>query len=156
MDSAVAALIGASIGAIAGVVGVLLTNILQARSQHKIWIRDKKAEAYANALRHLYRLTNKRSKVMSNGAAILSEEHQKEWFDDYIATIESLSAISIYSREEFENSIEHCAIELRVEMEKIILGYNSNDSPLSNIVHFQELAESLEDEITLAAVRDLT
>ena len=57
----------------------------------------------------------------------------KEWFDDYISTIEALSAISIYSRQEFEDNIEAYASKLRTEMEKIISGKDSDESPLLSL-----------------------
>ncbi len=125
------------------------------RNQHKIWVRDRKSEAYSNALKHLFRLTNKRSSILANGQAVLNQGHQKEWFDDYISTIEALSAISIYSRHEFIENIASHAVNLRTEMEKIISGNKLDESPLFDVSKFIELAEELEDEVTLAAVRDL-
>ena len=71
MNPAISALIGAAIGATAGILGVLLTNILQTRNQHKTWIRDKKTEAYTNTLQHLFRLANKRSRLLADGKTIL-------------------------------------------------------------------------------------
>lgn len=46
MDSAVAGLIGAGIGASAGIAGTLITTYLQAKQERLKWLRDKRVESY--------------------------------------------------------------------------------------------------------------
>jgi hypothetical protein len=155
MDSAIAALFGASIGASAGVVGVLLTNWLQIRAEHQRWIRDKKSEAYSNTLQHLYRLTAKRSRLLANGVSVLSLEHQKEWLDDYIATVESLSLLAIFASDEFQANIEDHAVKIRTEFEALLRSPNNTNNEILDVSKFLELTENLEDELINAAQRDL-
>ena len=67
MDAAVAGLIGAAIGAIAGMTGTLITAYLQAKQEHMKWMRDKRVEAYSNTIRYLVRALNKRSILTFEG-----------------------------------------------------------------------------------------
>jgi len=63
MNAAIAGLIGAAIGAMAGIVGAFVTQYLQARAAARNWLRDKREGAYSNALRYLLRVHNKRSQL---------------------------------------------------------------------------------------------
>jgi len=53
MDSAVAGLIGAGIGALAGLLGSVFTTYFQTAQEHQKWLRDKRAESYSNTIRYL-------------------------------------------------------------------------------------------------------
>ena len=105
MDAEIVALIGATIGASLVIVSVAITSWLQRRDEHQKWIRDKKQEAYSNTLRYLFRMRYKRSKITAEGLSYIATEDTKEWFDDLISMIDSLSSLSIFAHREFEKSI---------------------------------------------------
>ena len=96
MDSAVAGLIGAAIGALAGLLGSVFTTYFQTTQEHQKWLRDKRVESYSNTIRYLTRLLNKRSAIMAEGGAYIGEEIIKEWFDDLSEALVWLSSLSIY------------------------------------------------------------
>jgi hypothetical protein len=95
MDAAIAGLVGAGIGALAGIVGTLITNYLQIIQEQKKWLRDKRTECYSNTIRYLLRVHNKRSAISSEGGAIMAKDVQKEWFDDLSEVIAWLSSLSV-------------------------------------------------------------
>jgi hypothetical protein len=96
MDSTVAGLIGAAIGALAAIASAFVTSTLQARQEHRTWLRDRKQEAYANSVRYILRVLNKRSKVTAEGMTFLGQDVMKEWFDDMSEAEIWLTALSIY------------------------------------------------------------
>jgi hypothetical protein len=155
MDSAISALLGAAIGASSGVTGVLLTNWLQSRAEHQRWVRDKKSQAYSNTLQHLYRLANKRARLLADGNTVLDLEHQQEWFDDYIATIESLSSLAIFAPQEFERTIAIHATEFRTEFESLLRPQDQSGRKALDVSRLIRLTKNLEDELMNAAKRDL-
>ena len=63
MDSTMAGLIGAAVGALAAIVSAFVASTLQARQEHHIWIRDRRQEAYVNSVKYIVRVLNKRSEV---------------------------------------------------------------------------------------------
>jgi gas vesicle protein len=99
MDAAVAGLIGAAIGAIAGMTGTLITAYFQAKQEHRKWMRDKRVEAYSNTIRYLVRALNKRSILTFEGGtltSVIGKDVIKEWFDDLSEVLVWLSAVSMY------------------------------------------------------------
>jgi hypothetical protein len=82
MDSEIAGLVGAGIGAVAGMSGTLLAQALQSRREHRKWVLTKKEEAYSNALRHLLKSLNTRSYLTADGIAILGINEMPNWFSD--------------------------------------------------------------------------
>ena len=106
MDPAIAGLFGAGIGALASLLGALLSNWLLMSKQREQWLLDKQAEQekwlrerlqeiYSNCIDSLARL-NRRSKMTAEGEAVLSQEHQRELFDDYSAAQKWLSMLVVY------------------------------------------------------------
>jgi hypothetical protein len=85
MAPAIIGLAGAMLGALATLLGTALSERRQARREDRKWRRDQRTAAYDGALRHLLRAANLRSEfVDGRGAAILKQEHQREWFDDLV------------------------------------------------------------------------
>jgi hypothetical protein len=108
MDAAIAGLIGAAIGAVAGMAGTLITTYLQAKQEHAKWIRDKRVEAYSNTIRYLVRALNKRSSLAIKGdtfTSVMGEDVTKEWFDDLSEILVWLSAVSIYCSKNQQSKI---------------------------------------------------
>lgn len=85
MASAIIGLVGALLGALTTLLGTALSERRQARREDRKWRRDQRTAAYDGALRHLLRAANLRSEFTGgSGAAVLRQEHQREWFDDLV------------------------------------------------------------------------
>ncbi|MFE1191242.1 hypothetical protein ACFW6E_00365 [Streptomyces olivaceoviridis] len=85
MAVAIIGLVGALLGALTTVLGAALSERRQARREDGKRRLDQRIAAYDGALRHLLRAANLRSEFMGgNGAAVLKQEHQREWFDDLV------------------------------------------------------------------------
>ncbi|MFG2895007.1 hypothetical protein [Streptomyces sp. NPDC048248] len=85
MAEAIIGLVGAVFGALTTMLGAALSEKRQARREDRKWLRDQRAAAYNGALRHLLRAANLRSEFAGGrGAAVLKQEHQREWFDDLV------------------------------------------------------------------------
>ncbi|PJJ05560.1 hypothetical protein BX264_6027 [Streptomyces sp. 2333.5] len=85
MAEAITGLVGAAFGALTTMLGAALSEKRQARRENRNWLRDQRSAAYDGALRHLLRAANLRSESNGGrGAAVLRQEHQREWFDDLV------------------------------------------------------------------------
>jgi len=95
MNSAIAGLIGAAIGAVAGIAGTIVTQYLQIRAERKQALRSKREAAYTNTLQCLLRVRDrrmsdlKRSDIKRNGALVFPPyfmywEDLPEWTDAYL------------------------------------------------------------------------
>lgn len=132
MDAALAGLIGAGIGAFAGIVGTFVTNYLQASQEHKKWIRDKRVESYSNSIRYLLRVINKRSQISIEGGrliTIMGKDVQKEWFDDLNEAVAWLSSLSIYCSKEQSKDVN---LAFR-KIENIVLSIINPNSDVSDL-----------------------
>jgi len=97
MSAAFIGLVGATVGALATLLGGMLTQRWQDRRDNAKWRRDKRADAYDGALRHLLRAANLRSEFAGGtGGAVLKQEHQREWFDDLVQAQFWMHAVSQY------------------------------------------------------------
>src|SRR5215217_8234197 len=108
MNAAIAGLIGAAIGALASILGTVVTQFLQARATARNRLRDKKEEAYSNTLRYLLRVQNKRSEMSVKGGqltTILGEDDVKVWFDDVIEAQFWVTSLSVYCSPSYRNKI---------------------------------------------------
>ena len=132
MDAAIAGLIGAAIGAVAGMAGTLITTYLQARQEHAKWIRDKRVEAYSNTIRYLIRALNKRSSLSLEGGTVTSvmgKDVIKEWFDDLSEILVWLSAASIYCSKNQQSKIAH----VTKVVNKAVCDFVNTDSVTSDL-----------------------
>ena len=80
----------------------------------------------------------------------IATEDTKEWFDDLISMIDSLSSLSIFAHREFEKSIAEQAAEVRKQMETIF--YNKGKG---NVGLVMKSLDDPEQEIKNASIRDL-
>ena len=126
MSSAIAGLIGAMIGAGAGVTGALITQLMQARTERAKWLRSKKEETYANALRYLLRMRNRRSAIEPGGKAYISEEHRGEWLSDIVDAQFWTSILTIYCSEDQKSAIAEVSQDLNSVVEDIAWGKASS------------------------------
>jgi hypothetical protein len=132
MDAAIAGLIGAAIGAVAGMAGTLITTYLQARQEHAKWIRDERVEAYSNTIRYLIRALNKRSSLSLEGGTVTSvmgKDVIKEWFDDLSEILVWLSAASIYCSKNQQSKIAH----VTKVVNKAVCDFVNTDSVTSDL-----------------------
>jgi hypothetical protein len=113
MDAATAGLLGAVIGAVAGVGGSLITHGLQARLARENWLRDKRVETYTNAVRYLIRVSNKRSSITASGQTVLGKDAIKEWFDDISEVRSWMTSLVIY-----------CSVGERPMIEQVTRSFN--------------------------------
>jgi hypothetical protein len=150
MDSAVAGLIGAGIGAMAGVAGTLITNYSQAKQERLKWLRDKRVESYANTIKYLTRVLNKRSEIsIENGflVTVMGKDITKEWFDDLSEALAWFSSLSIYCSESQEKEINNAFRIFDQFVSKFING--------SHPPNFQDDISSILDSIIECARRDI-
>lgn len=132
MDAAIAGLIGAAIGAVAGMAGTLITTYIQARQEHTKWIRDKRVEAYSSTIRYLIKALNKRSNLSLKGGTAMSamgEDVIKEWFDDLSEILVWLSAVSMYCSKSQQSKIAH-ATQIAT---KAVCDFVNSDSKISDL-----------------------
>jgi len=87
MNSAVAGLLGALIGAAAGLAGAWITSSREARREQAKWLLEARVNAYSGAIRHLYRASYRMTRVSAEFGPIVDEEHIKEWFDDVVEAL---------------------------------------------------------------------
>lgn len=106
MSPAVAGLLGAATGAIASLLGSMISNWLLLRKDREQWLRTREAERenwlreqlqtiYSNCLDYLSRLS-RRSKLTAEGDAILVQEHQRELFTDFAEAQKWLALLLVY------------------------------------------------------------
>jgi len=84
MAAAVVGLIGVFLGALMAQAGSILTDRRQTQTEAIRWRRDRKADAYDGALRHLLRAANRRSKFTAEAGAVISQEDVGQTFDDIV------------------------------------------------------------------------
>jgi hypothetical protein len=82
MSAAVAGLVGALIGAAAGLAGAWLTSLLADRRERAKWILEARVDAYKAAIRHLYRAAYRMTEVSTEHGPLVRDEDISEWFDD--------------------------------------------------------------------------
>lgn len=123
MDSAVAGLIGAGIGAVAGMTGTLLSQLLQSRRENKKWLITRKEDAYSNTLRYLLKVLNRRSKITAKGVAVLSQEDMPDWFTDLSEAQSWITSLTIYCSHDVRKTIKLIAGKYNSAM-STLMGYN--------------------------------
>ena len=151
MDSAVAGLIGAGIGASAGIAGTLISTYLQTKQERLKWLRDKRVESYSNTIRYLTRALNKRSSISIESGTpvtIMGQDVIKEWFDDLSESLVWLSFLSIYCSENQQKEVINA---FRVVEQAVSDLVTSNSHP-SNI---QNAISSVLDSVIECARRDI-
>ncbi len=123
MDSAISGLLGAGIGAVAGMFGAVLTQSLQLRNDHKKWLLSKKEEAYSSAIRFLLKSLNRRSKMTATGIAVLGQNELPDWFIDLSEAQAWVSSITIYASCETKESINQVAYRFNSVMSELLHYY---------------------------------
>jgi hypothetical protein len=135
VSTAVAGLIGAAIGATAGIVAAFITQHLQTKAERKKWLRTKREEAYSNTLRFLLKTLNRRSGLSSDGMAYLGKDAIKEWFDDIVEAQIWANYLTIYCSEGQKGSIAEVASKLNETVSKFLAGA---ETPVGHPDHSSE------------------
>ena len=151
MDSAVAGLIGAGIGASAGIAGTLISTYLQTKQERLKWLRDKRVESYSNTIRYLTRALNKRSIISIESGTpvtVMGQDIIKEWFDDLSESLVWLSSLSIYCSENQQKEIISAFRVVEQAVSDLVTS-NSRPSNLQNVI------SSVLDSVIECARRDI-
>jgi hypothetical protein len=89
VSSAIAGLIGAAIGAIAGIAGAIVTQYLQIRAERTQALRSKRVETYTNTLQCLLKVRGRRATALTlvdlralENTAYARTEDQVRWAHD--------------------------------------------------------------------------
>ena len=104
MDPSVAGLIGAVIGAVAGVSGTLVAHYLRLRAERSKWLKSKREEAYVNAIRFLLKSLYTRTDIGADGTTI-RKDAIKGLFDDLNEAQIWLIHLSIYCSRKYKETI---------------------------------------------------
>lgn len=147
MDAASAAILGATIGGVTGVIGGLITHLLQSKTDRGKWARDKQVEAYSSAIGYLVRIQNKRSKITAQGQTVLGEDAVKEWFDEISEAIAWLISLSIYCSERERQRV----LDGSKRLNRAAAGFIQNGTH----VNITETARDVCIEIAESARRDI-
>lgn len=160
MDTAIAGLIGAGIGAAAGMTGTLLAQILQSRREHRKWLLSKKEDAYSNSLRYLLKALNRRTKITADGIAILSKEDMPEWFADLGEAQSWITSLTIYCSSDVRETIKQVAgkfngvISTLMGNDVLIAAEHPNENKSDRIVVNQGL-DNLAETVSFAYIEIL-
>lgn len=117
MDSAIAGLIGAFIGACFGLLGSLLTSWLTLKKEREQWLKDKEVEQekwlrdklqeiYSNCIDYLSKIS-RASEISSDGTPYIKQEHLRETFSDYSDAQKCLGILLIYHPDRRRNHYEN-------------------------------------------------
>jgi hypothetical protein len=107
VSSAIVGLIGAAIGALAGVGGAVISQRMQARATQQRTLESKKEEAYSSTLRYLLRVQNRRSGLSGeSGMPYIAKEGIKDFFDDMVDAQFWVSTLTIYCAEDQRETVE--------------------------------------------------
>lgn len=106
-DAALAGLIGASIGALAGLIGSFLSNWYLVRKEREQWSRDKELEyqrwlreklqeIYSNCIFYLSNLLGKPTSFTASEEGIMIADKKEKWSDDYSQALKWLGLLLVY------------------------------------------------------------
>lgn len=140
MDAAIAGLIGAILGALASLAGTLIAHWLQAKSEQRRWVLNKKEEAYSNSVRAILRVLNKRGRLVSSIPPTLSifKTEPKSWNSYADAKTEIvhdvgdiqfwLTQLTIYAAKEQNKKIANVLNQINEKVSHIVLYRKSSEA----------------------------
>ena len=120
MSTAVIGLLGALIGATAGLVGAWLTNSLQGRRDQAKWLLETRVAAYSKAIRHLYRASYRMTKVSAESGPIIAEGDIKEWFDDVTEALYQVVWLTVICGKGQFSAVQQAQYDLDVAVAHLI------------------------------------
>jgi hypothetical protein len=146
MTAAIIGLVGAAAGALITLFGGMLTEQRRVRRDEATWRRDKRAEAYDGALRHLLRAANLRSEFHGGaGEAVLKTQHQREFFDDLVEAQFWLHTAARYCSGTELESLREVTSVLNLAIAKLTSGvrYDTKDFSIWKVL--QRCIQALSD-----------
>lgn len=138
MTTAIVGLGGGIIGGLMALLGAVLADRRQARTETRRWRRDQLSSAYEQALRYLLRAANRRSEfVGGRGSAVLRREHQREWFDDLVEAQIWLRTVARYCDAAQLDRIRRAADHLDEHVSRLVSGerFDEKDFSIHGILH---------------------
>lgn len=148
MDAALAGLLGASVGAVSGVGGSVLTARLGQVQERATWRRTKTEESYTQCLRALYTVLDLRSALTAEGTAYLSQEDQPKYFAAIIDARYWLSLVVIFCGAAPRKALEPHEQALAAVVERVTQGKFGEPS-------LQDVAREVLNAVIDAARRDI-
>jgi len=136
MDATFAGLLGAIIGAMASLLGSFLSTwllirkereklLIEKQTEREFWLRERLQETYSHALESLARLTRRSVIIQQMGTnttnSVLSQEHQRELFDDFSDSKKWLGLLFIYHPNKLSDEFKQFA--------QISLKFSDNELP---------------------------
>lgn len=106
MDAAVAAIVGAGLGASATFGVSFVTTRSQARHEAASWRRDRKQTAYSSAIRALLRVHNRRSTMSAKGEPLVAKEDLGTFLDDLVDAQHWIAMLLIACEDPQRRSLE--------------------------------------------------
>jgi hypothetical protein len=122
VSSAIAGLIGAAIGALAGVAGAFISQRMQARATQERALQSKKEEAYSSTLRYMLRVQNRRGGVSAETGPYITKEGVKELFDDIVEAQYWASTLTIYCSKAQRETVKEVSHNLNETVEDFVSG----------------------------------
>jgi hypothetical protein len=122
-SAAIAGLIGAGIGALAGVAGAFISQYMLARATRQRALLGKKEEAYSSTLRYLRRAQNRRSGIAAGSSRTFVGE-PKDWFDDLVEAQFWASTLTVYCSAGQKREIGKVSQELNGRAAEWVSGKN--------------------------------
>jgi hypothetical protein len=123
VSSAIAGLIGAGIGGLAGVAGAFISQYMLARATRQRALLGKKEEAYSSTLRYLRRVQNRRSGIAAGSSRTFVGD-TKNWFDDLVEAQFWASTLTVYCSAGQKKKIEEVSQELNDRVADWVSGKN--------------------------------
>ena len=120
MNTAVIGLLGALIGAAAGLAGTWLTSSLQAHRDQAKWLLETRVAAYSKAIRHLYRAGYRMTKVSEESGPIIAEEDIKEWFDDVTEALYQVVWLTVVCGKSQFSAVQQAQYDLDVAVAQLV------------------------------------
>jgi len=146
MTAAIIGLVGAGLGALITLFGGMLTEERRVRRDEATWRRDKRAEAYDGALRHLLRAANLRSEFHGGaGGAVLKTEHQREFFDDLVQAQFWLHTAARYCSGTELEALRNVTEVLDAHIDKLVSGVRFDKKDFSIWKVLQYCIQTLSD-----------
>jgi hypothetical protein len=120
VSTAVIGLLGALIGASAGLIGAWLTSSLQGRRDQAKWLLETRVAAYGKAIRHLYRASYRMTTVSAESGPIIAEEDIKEWFDDVTEALYQVVWLTVVCGADQFSAVQQAQYDLDVAVAKLL------------------------------------
>ena len=118
MDPALSGVLGAAIGATAGLAGTFMSNV-GTRKQAK---RKERADSYATALTHLTRAAARRSDLTATGQTLLAKGDLPQWFLDLADAEHSLAVATGHSSPDVRQEMVAALRDLTTIVQEISKG----------------------------------